>query len=1091
MSKLIHNPGPLILPALISLLLAGTVQAESEQTMLVLDASGSMWGQLDGKTKIEIAREALGQLVDDWPAGREVGLVAYGHRNKGDCNDIETILPVGPLDAAQLKKTVQGINPKGKTPLSAAVRQAAEAMKYTEEKATVVLLSDGRETCDMDPCALGAELEKLGVDFTAHVIGFDVASSADQAGLRCLAENTGGRFIPAANAEELNAALEQTAKAPEPAPAPEPEPVSGPEPLPQAELEAPAEAIKGTQIKVGLKAEDGLDGYVYLYAKGKEDQYISYGNVRAARTGGYQPAELRLPAATGEFTLKWLSSKKEVLAEAPLTITEAEISLEAPESATQGTLIKVGLNAPEGLDGYVYLYAKGKEDQYISYGNVRAARTGGYQPAELRLPAATGEFTLKWLSSKKEVLAEAPLTITEAEISLEAPESAPRGTLIEVDLNAPDGLDGYVYLYAKGKEDQYISYGNVRAARTGGYQPAELRLPAATGEFTLKWLSSKKEVLAEAPLTITEAEISLEAPESAPRGTLIEVGLNAPDGLDGYVYLYAQGRDQYISYGNVRADRIKGYQPASLRLPATPGEYTVKWLSGKDEVLAETPLTIADADINLQVPAQVETGTENLAVGLNGPDGLDGYVYLYARGRDKYISYGNVRADRIKGYQPTSIKLPEVTGQYELKWLSGKEEVLAEAPLEIVEEITEENSPVEQLTPQEQSDTMEKQAPAGTAAAVDDADAEEQTPAGEADAGEPADDADTETQTPADGADTPEPADDADTDEPVATEEQVPANEANADKPTDDADAEMQAPADEADTDEPAAAETPAPVTESSRAGLNPVPPDGLDSLDEAALKYYQEMGPLELAADLVPQPPYPVWRLHLALHPVMNADEVLSGYQVEVSRINLSPRLYQQLVNNFGAGIADKSLNDNTPSDHYTLPFTIAQNVNADLLVDEVSHAEYPPEGSCGLLPDCTALWQDHEDSDWGISSTPVLQAAPWHQDDIGVPALVRTLAQQAGWLQEENGQYRWITPEMPEGIGPGRPWVEVTIDSHAGNGGLLVADWMERVADDSVAAQLERVLYDPEQPESVQAFRANRCARGEQQDSARQTCP
>ncbi|MCB1638425.1 MAG: VWA domain-containing protein, partial [Thiothrix sp.] len=461
MSKLIHNPGPLILPALISLLLAGTVQAESEQTMLVLDASGSMWGQLDGKTKIEIAREALGQLVDDWPAGREVGLVAYGHRNKGDCNDIETILPVGPLDAAQLKKTVQGINPKGKTPLSAAVRQAAEAMKYTEEKATVVLLSDGRETCDMDPCALGAELEKLGVDFTAHVIGFDVASSADQAGLRCLAENTGGRFIPAANAEELNAALEQTAKAPEPAPAPEPEPVSGPEPLPQAELEAPAEAIKGTQIKVGLKAEDGLDGYVYLYAKGKEDQYISYGNVRAARTGGYQPAELRLPADTGEFTLKWLSSKKEVLAEAPLTITEAEISLEAPESA--------------------------------------------------------------------------------------------------------------------------------------------------------------------------------------PRGTLIEVGLNAPDGLDGYVYLYAQGRDQYISYGNVRADRIKGYQPASLRLPATPGEYTVKWLSGKDEVLAETPLTIADADINLQVPAQVETGTENLAVGLNGPDGLDGYVYLYARGRDKYISYGNVR----------------------------------------------------------------------------------------------------------------------------------------------------------------------------------------------------------------------------------------------------------------------------------------------------------------------------------------------------------------------------------------------------------------------------------------------------------------
>ncbi|MCB1622492.1 MAG: VWA domain-containing protein, partial [Thiothrix sp.] len=315
MFKRIHRAGFLVLPVLTSLLLAGTVQAEGERTMLVLDASGSMWGQLDGKTKIEIAREALGRLVDDWPARREVGLVAYGHRSKGDCRDIETILPVGPLDANRLKKTVAGINPKGKTPLSAAVRQAAEAMKYTEEKATVVLLSDGRETCDMDPCALGTELEKLGVDFTAHVIGFDVASSEDQAGLRCLAENTGGLFIPAANAEELNAALEQTAKAPEPEPVPMPEEPAPAPTAPQAELQAPAEAVKGTLLKVGLKAEDGLDGYVYLYAKGR-DKYLSYGNVRAAKTGGYQPAELRLPAATGEFTLKWLSGKNEVLAEA-------------------------------------------------------------------------------------------------------------------------------------------------------------------------------------------------------------------------------------------------------------------------------------------------------------------------------------------------------------------------------------------------------------------------------------------------------------------------------------------------------------------------------------------------------------------------------------------------------------------------------------------------------------------------------------------------------------------------------------------------------------------------------------------------------
>ena len=33
------------------------------QSMLVLDASGSMWGQIGGKPKIEIAREAVASML--------------------------------------------------------------------------------------------------------------------------------------------------------------------------------------------------------------------------------------------------------------------------------------------------------------------------------------------------------------------------------------------------------------------------------------------------------------------------------------------------------------------------------------------------------------------------------------------------------------------------------------------------------------------------------------------------------------------------------------------------------------------------------------------------------------------------------------------------------------------------------------------------------------------------------------------------------------------------------------------------------------------------------------------------------------------
>ncbi|MEZ5479785.1 MAG: hypothetical protein R3E95_20600 [Thiolinea sp.] len=67
-----------------------------------------------------------------------------------------------------------------------------------------------------------------------------------------------------------------------------------------------------------------------------------------------------------------------------------------------------------------------------------------------------------------------------------------------------------------------------------------------------------------------------------------------------------------------------------------------------------------------------------------------------------------------------------------------------------------------------------------------------------------------------------------------------------------------------------------------------------------------QEMGPLEFAAALVPEPTYPAWRLHFKLIPVMNTDQVLSGYRVEASRINLSPAVYQEQVNSLGADNVD-----------------------------------------------------------------------------------------------------------------------------------------------------------------------------------------
>jgi Ca-activated chloride channel family protein len=204
----------------------------ANKVIIILDASGSMWAQIDGKPKLEIARESLRTVLQSVPADDEIGFMAYGHREKGSCEDIELIVPPQAGSASAISAAADSLKFLGKTPLTAAVKQAAEALKYTEDKATVVLITDGLETCEGDPCALGKELEASGVDFTADVVGFGLTADEGKQ-IACLAENTGGKYIQASDEKALQEALVETVAAPAPAPAPEPAPAPAPAPEPE------------------------------------------------------------------------------------------------------------------------------------------------------------------------------------------------------------------------------------------------------------------------------------------------------------------------------------------------------------------------------------------------------------------------------------------------------------------------------------------------------------------------------------------------------------------------------------------------------------------------------------------------------------------------------------------------------------------------------------------------------------------------------------------------------------------------------------------------------------------------------------------
>ncbi len=181
------------------------------QVVFIFDASGSMMAKAGSESKINIAKKVMDKIVPSLPKEVKVGLAAYGHRRKGDCKDIEMLIPPGSDNKAALLNAVHSLKPKGKTPIAATVSLVADKLKSVESETTIVLVSDGEETCNANPCEAVKKLKESGIKFILHVIGFAV-NSKQKAQLECLAKAGGGRYYGANDASGLLSAFKSVKK---------------------------------------------------------------------------------------------------------------------------------------------------------------------------------------------------------------------------------------------------------------------------------------------------------------------------------------------------------------------------------------------------------------------------------------------------------------------------------------------------------------------------------------------------------------------------------------------------------------------------------------------------------------------------------------------------------------------------------------------------------------------------------------------------------------------------------------------------------------------------------------------------------------
>lgn len=180
---------------------------------LILDASNSMWGRIADKSKIEISRDVLLSVLESLPDGVHLGLRVYGHRwprtDGRACTDSELIFPIGPLDRTALIRHIKGVTPKGRTPLVHSLLQTPQDFKGLP-RGTVILVSDGIESCDGRIEDVVSVLRKSGIDLTVHVVGFDVRERSSREELERAAQALGGRYFDAADAGALSESLQST-----------------------------------------------------------------------------------------------------------------------------------------------------------------------------------------------------------------------------------------------------------------------------------------------------------------------------------------------------------------------------------------------------------------------------------------------------------------------------------------------------------------------------------------------------------------------------------------------------------------------------------------------------------------------------------------------------------------------------------------------------------------------------------------------------------------------------------------------------------------------------------------------------------------
>lgn len=153
-------------------------QEKLTRILLVLDASNSMNERWGHQSRILTAKEVLSNAVDSLRGvpNLELGLRIYGHQSPvtptfQDCEDSKLEIPFGVDNHQQILDKVRTTSAKGTTPIAYSLEMSADDFPDNSSRNIIILITDGIEACDGDPCRIATKLKEKGITISPFVIG--------------------------------------------------------------------------------------------------------------------------------------------------------------------------------------------------------------------------------------------------------------------------------------------------------------------------------------------------------------------------------------------------------------------------------------------------------------------------------------------------------------------------------------------------------------------------------------------------------------------------------------------------------------------------------------------------------------------------------------------------------------------------------------------------------------------------------------------------------------------------------------------------------------------------------------------------------